>query len=100
MQTKTRTGLNSSGTTLAHDLGNSIDSATLGTDAEGYDHHYYRPADAVVVYDGHDVDHVEYLDGRVLDDWVSYVSRERGWTATGQLADLLVEADRRRKEGL
>lgn len=102
MQTKARTGLNSSGTTatLAHDLGDAIESATLGTDADGQDHHYWRGADCVVVYDDQGVDHVEHLDGRVLDDWVSYVAQERGWATVGQLAGLLVDADRRRKEGL
>jgi len=102
MQAITRTGLNSSGTTatLAHDLGDDIESATLGTDADGYDHHYWLGADCVVVYDSEGVDHVEHLDGRVLDDWVSYVAQERGWDTIGQLADLLVEADRRRKGGL
>ena len=102
MSIHTTSGLESSGTTatLARDLGDDIESATLGTDAEGFDHHYWRGADCVVVYDHDGVDHVEHLDGRVLADWVDYVRHERGWTAVGQLADLLVEADRRRKEGL
>lgn len=98
MQSKTRTGLNTSGTELPQTLGASIESATLGTDAEGYDHHYYRPADAVVVYDEDGVDHVEHLDGRLLAEWIGYVTAKRGWASVGQLADVLVEADRRRKE--
>ncbi|WP_277540240.1 hypothetical protein [Haloarcula laminariae] len=102
MQAITRTGLNSSGTTtdLARDLGDDIESATLGTDVEGFDHHYWRGADCVVVYDDQGVDHIEYLGGRVLDDWLAYVAHERGWDTIGQVAGLLVEADRRRKEGI
>ncbi|GGN84444.1 hypothetical protein [Haloarcula pellucida] len=102
MQIKTRTGLQDSGTTVettARTLGDSIASATLGTDDEGYEHHYIRSADAVVVIDGDDVDYVEYLDGRRLDEWRRYVDQERGWSSPGQLAGAILEADQRRKEG-
>jgi len=84
---------------VARSLGDQIRSATLGTDAEGYDHHYFRPADAVVVYDADGVDHVEYLDGRLLAEWARYVDTQRGWRHEGQLASALLAADRRRKEG-
>ncbi|GGO03762.1 hypothetical protein [Haloarcula pellucida] len=101
MSIHTTTGLQDSGTTVettARTLGDSIASATLGADGEGYEHHYIRSADAVVVIDGDDVDHVEYLDGRRLETWRDFVDQERGWTSTGQLAGAVLEADQRRKE--
>lgn len=74
-------------------------SFTVGIDEKGYDHHYYAPADVVVVYDEDGVDYWEHLDGAVLAKWVSYVDDRRGWLSFGQFADLGIEADRRRKHG-
>jgi hypothetical protein len=102
MATNTRTGLNSSGT-AAHatsDIALSLESFTLGTDGEGYDHHYYRPADAVVVYDQDDVDHVKHLDGRPLAEWADYVDHERGWTSMGTFGKHGLAGDLARKEGI
>lgn len=73
-------------------------SFTVGTDADGYDHHYYRPADAVVVYDEGGVSHYKYLDGRKLDDWIAFVRERRGWECKGPHAPLGVQEDRRRKD--
>ena len=75
------------------------ESFTVGTDREGYTHHFYAPADVVVVYDESGVGYWEHLDGSLLDSWVSYVEEKRGWLSFGPFADLGIEADRRRKEG-
>ncbi|MDS0300227.1 hypothetical protein NDI76_15880 [Halogeometricum sp. S1BR25-6] len=63
-------------------------SFTLGMDADGYSHHYYRPADAVVVYDGRELDHYQPLAGRSLDEWREFVELKRGWVSMGPLAAL------------
>ncbi|SEP25264.1 hypothetical protein SAMN04487948_12714 [Halogranum amylolyticum] len=78
-------------TALAH-------SFTLGVDATGSTHHYYRPADAVVIFDGRTLDHYQPLDGRPLRDWREFVAQERGWDSTGQLAQLGLQVDAERKE--
>lgn len=65
-------------------------SFTIGTDADGNDHHYYRAADAVVVYDGRTLDHVEYLDGHDVGAWVDYVADRRGWDHVRDLGRQLV----------
>lgn len=83
---------------LAIQLRDEMQSFTVGTDTEGYDHHYWRPADAVVVYDETGVDHVEYLYGRLLAEWVVYVDEKRGWETPGQMANAGIAADKRRKE--
>lgn len=72
-------------------------SFTLGTDHEGYTHHYYRDADTVVVYDGRDLDHREHLDGRPLHAWNEYVADRRGWLTHGPHAKLGLKADAARK---
>lgn len=91
-------GLQTSGNDIADTLADQIASSfTVGTDAEEYDHHYYRGADCVVVYDGREVDHVEWLDGRLLAEWVAYVAHERGWMGPGPHKDLGVKRDRQRK---
>jgi hypothetical protein len=74
-------------------------SFTLGVDATGSTHHYYRPADAVVVFDGREFDHYQPLDGRPLAEWQQFVAQERGWDSTGQLARVGLQADLERKEG-
>lgn len=101
MSTKHSVGNELSDTTeeLTHSLGDQLNSATIGTDADGYDHHYWRNADAVVVYDESGVDHVEYLNGRLLADWAAYVDDERGWAHEGQFGAICIRADRRRKAG-
>ncbi|EMA24911.1 hypothetical protein C435_03423 [Haloarcula marismortui ATCC 33799] len=78
-------------------LAKQINSAKLGVDENGYQHHYWRGADAVVVYNEDGVDHVEYLSGRLLSNWVKYVEEERGWDREGTFAKPLIEADRWRK---
>ena len=72
-------------------------SFTIGTDHEDHDHHYYRPADTVVVYTADEIDHVECLDGRRLTTWVHFVAHRRGWASMGQLAQLGIAADTNRK---
>ncbi|NHN40528.1 hypothetical protein G9C85_02600 [Halorubellus sp. JP-L1] len=72
-------------------------SFTLGTDAEGYTHHYYRPADAVVVFDGRELDHVEHLDGRRLEAWERYIEGKRGWRSHGPHSEIGISEDDRRK---
>ena len=74
-------------------------SFTLGVDATGSTHHYYRPADAVVVFDGRELDHYQPLDGHPLAEWREFVAQERGWASTGQLARVGLQADLERKEG-
>ena len=74
-------------------------SFTLGVDATGSTHHYYRPADAVVVFNGRTLDHYQPLDGRPLRDWREFVAQDRGWASTGQLAQLGLQVDAERKEG-
>jgi hypothetical protein len=102
MSIKDRTGLQDSGTNESI-VGSFVDqiarSFTIGTDTDGYDHHYYRPADCVVVYDGRELDHVEHLDGRVLIDWVNYVGDRRGWQSKGQFSAAGVRRDAERKTG-
>lgn len=104
MSTKDRTGLNNPDTidSLANHLTAQIArSFTLGTDLAGYDHHYFRPADAVVVYDRdpdtNQIDHVEHLDGEPLDDWHAFIARERGWATLGPHASTGLEHDAARK---
>jgi hypothetical protein len=83
---------------LAADLTRSF---TVGTDGDGMTHHYYRPADTVVVYDPDGdtgVDHHHYLDGTPLDEWVRYVATQRGWQTTGHHAAHGIREDSRRKE--
>ncbi|MBC9986794.1 hypothetical protein E4P24_10525 [Haloferax sp. AS1] len=84
---------------LAEQLNNALArSFTLGIDAEGFTHHYFRPADAVVVFDGRTLDHYETLDGRPLREWKAFVSQKRGWDSMGQLAHLGLRVDTERKE--
>lgn len=52
---------------------------TIGVDAEGYDHAYYKPAHAVVVYNGEDLDTYQYLGDRPMSDWFAHVEQARGW---------------------
>ena len=79
---------------LAQDIARSFE---IGTDADGHAHHYYAGADAVVVYDGRELDHYQPLDGRTVAAWWEYVNARRGWTSEGQLASLGIDEDRRRK---
>lgn len=100
MSAKERTGLDDSGTAdlFVDQLSRSF---TIGTDGEGYDHHYWLGADAVVVYKQgeREVDRVEYLDGALLKEWVAYIDGRRGWVSKGQLASVGVTADYERKTG-
>lgn len=75
-------------------------SFTIGTDREGYRHHYYRPADTVVVYDADGVDHRERLEGAPVEHWVAFVEDRRGWASYGPHAALGIAADTGRKEEL
>ncbi|SDN14912.1 hypothetical protein SAMN04487949_3494 [Halogranum gelatinilyticum] len=84
---------------LANQLTNAIArSFTLGVDATGATHHYYRPADAVVVFDGRALDHYQQLEGRPLVEWRQFVAQERGWASIGQLAEIGLQRDSQRKE--
>lgn len=73
-------------------------SFTLGIDEEGYTHHYYRPADAVVVSDGRTLDYYQPLDGRPLHEWQAFVTQKRGWASFGQLASIGLRVDAERKK--
>ncbi|WP_224337871.1 hypothetical protein [Haloprofundus halobius] len=73
-------------------------SFTLGVDEEGYTHHYYQPADAVVVHHGRKLDHYQPLNGRLLSHWQQYVAQKRGWESMGQLAHTGLRVDARQKE--
>ena len=73
-------------------------SFTLGVDATGSTHHYYRPVDAVVVFDGRTLDHYQPLDGRPLRDWQAFVAQDRGWASIGQFAQLGLQYDSERKK--
>jgi hypothetical protein len=75
-----------------------INSAQIGVDDDGLHHHYWRGADAIVVYDESGVDRVEYLDGRLIEEWVKFVHQERGWKFPKQCANALIKADKWRKE--
>ncbi|MGB9956458.1 hypothetical protein ACOZ4B_08725 [Haloferax prahovense] len=85
---------------LADHLTNALArSFTLGIDTEGFTHHYFRPADAVVVFDGRVLDHYQSLDGRPLREWKAFVAQRRGWASMGQLAPIGLRVDSERKEG-
>ncbi|QCJ45964.1 hypothetical protein [Haloprofundus sp. MHR1] len=73
-------------------------SFTLGVDEEGYTHHYYQSADAVVVHNGRDLDYYQPLNGRPLTHWQKYVAQKRGWESFGQLAHAGLRVDVRQKE--
>lgn len=103
MSTKTPSDYKSSDTTAMDSLADRFSqqlarSFTLGTDGDGYQHHYYRPADTVVVYNDTGVDHYRHLDGRPLTEWRAYVAETRGWTSMGPYAKAGIELDRERKE--
>ena len=94
-------GLERSGTTN-RTLSDQIDDAiarsyTVGIDAEGRRHHYYAPADTVVVSDEDGVDHREYLNGRTVEAWANYVADTRGWNSYGPHAKLGERVDAKRK---
>jgi hypothetical protein len=73
-------------------------SFTLGTDCTGSTHHYYRPADTIIVFDGRELDHYQLLNGRPLKEWRTFVAHERGWVSFGPLAQLGLQMDAKRKE--
>ncbi|RLM94380.1 hypothetical protein [Haloarcula sp. Atlit-7R] len=75
-----------------------INSAQIGVDDDGFLHHYWRKADAIVVYDESGVVRVEYLDGTLIEKWIKFVGQERGWESPGQCANALIKADKWRKE--
>ncbi|WP_224338122.1 hypothetical protein [Haloprofundus halobius] len=72
-------------------------SFALGVDEEGYTHHYYQPADAVV-HNGRELDHYQPLNGRPLTHWQKYVAQKRGWESMGQLAHVGLRVDAQQKE--
>jgi hypothetical protein len=74
-------------------------SFTIGTDEEGCQHHYYRPADTVVVYDDDGVQHREYLDGGLVGEWYEYVDDKRGWMVPGPHRKNGIKVDAARKLG-
>jgi len=103
MSTKTPSDYKGSDTTAMETLADRFAdqlarSFTLGVDADGYTHHYYRPADTVVVFDDQGVDHYRHLEGRPLTEWRAYIDEERGWKRMGPYAKLGIELDRERKE--
>lgn len=78
-----------------------VESFTVGIDADGMHHHYYRSADAIVVYDpdAGRVERYQPLEGRPVAKWAAYVDDRRGWRKPGQLAGMGIREDRRLKEG-
>lgn len=73
-------------------------SFTLGYDAEDWTHHYYAPADSVVIYDDRELDRVQYLDGRPLWKYVEWIEEKRGWRGLGSHARNGIVKDAERKE--
>jgi hypothetical protein len=69
-------------------------SFTIGTDAEGYDHHYYHPARTVVVYDGRDLDDVIYLGESTVRRYEEWVTNFRSWARKGQFRDMALHYER------
>lgn len=94
------TGIEETSDGLADEFARSITSFTVGTDDEFRSHHYHRGADTVVVVspDG-DVEHREYLDGGLVEEWVAHVEEACGWIKFGQLASAGIKADKQRKLG-
>ena len=60
-------------------------SLTVGVDAEDDRHHYYRPANTVVVFDESGTKHRQYLGEHMLAEWRQFVEQKRGWQPIGQL---------------
>jgi hypothetical protein len=80
---------------LSTDLG-SYDVPRIGTASTGAVHYLDEDNGRVIVPEGGDVDRVQELDGRPVQDWISYVEARRGWAALGfeeQLAYLQRIAD-------
>ncbi len=85
--------------TLAREIADALaNSFTIGVDKQGHIHHYYRPADSVIVYDATDVRFRQHLNGRTVREWRTFVAKDRGWKHTGQLAHIGEIVDTRRKE--
>ena len=100
MSTTTHTGDESTGTIFGQLTNALARSFTIGIDATGRRHHYYAPADTVVVFDENGVDHREHLDGRTIRQWYSYVAQSRGWESRGPHAALGERVDAQRKGAL
>ena len=76
------------GDTLADDVTRALArSFTLGVDSEGRTHHYYRPADSVVVFtEEHGIEHRQHLGDDSLGRWIGFVAQDCGWQRRGRLA--------------
>ena len=74
-------------------------SFTLGVDSEGRTHHYYRPADTVVVFTEAGVEHCQYLGNDSLGKWMGFVAQDCRWRRRGRLAGLADHIDAERERG-
>ena len=87
------------GDSLADDVTRALArSFTLGVDSEGRTHHYYRPADTVVVFTESSVEYRQYLGGRSLGEWTGFVAADCGWRHRGRLAGLADHVDAEREQ--
>lgn len=60
-------------------FGHALEGWTLGVDGEHQTHAYYKPANAVVVHRGRELEHVEYLGDRTREEWIAFIDQTRGW---------------------
>ena len=74
-------------------------SFTLGVDSKRRTHHYYRPADSVVVFTEAGVEHRQYLGNDSLGGWIGFVASDCGWRCRGQLTGLADHVDAERGRG-
>lgn len=65
-------------------------SVTLGVDAEGYTHHYYKPSETVVRYDDTGVERRVDVSGRTLAEYMEFVAQV-GWRVRGPHAQFAVQ---------
>ena len=87
------------GDTFADEMVDALaGSFTLGVDSKGRTHHYYRPADSVVVFTEAGVEYRQYLGNDSLGKWIGFVASDCGWRRRGRLAGLAdhVDAERER----
>ena len=88
------------GDTLADDVTRALArSFTLGVDGKGRTHHYYRPADTVVVFTEAGVEHRQYLGDDSLGKWMGFVAADCGWRRRGRLVGLADTVDAERERG-
>ena len=82
-------------TSLTESLSRSL---TVGVDAESDRHHYYRPANTVIVFDKSGIKHRQYLGEHTLAEWRQFVEQKRGWESIGQPTQIGEAIDQRSKQ--